>query len=33
MYELWVKFYLGQSVGYTPGDSISDSTEKLLSVG
>ena len=30
MWELWVKFYLGQNEDYSPGDSFSDSTEELL---
>ena len=30
MWELWVKFYLGQNEDYSLGDSISDSSEKLL---
>lgn len=30
MWELWVKFSLGQNKDYQLGDSISDSTEKLL---
>ena len=29
-WEVWVKFYLGQSEDYSPGDSISESSEKLL---
>ena len=30
---LWVKFYLGQNEDYSLGDSISDSSEKLLQRG
>ena len=30
MAELWVKFYLGPNEDYSPGDSISDNSEKLL---
>ena len=30
MWEFWVKFYWGQNEDYSPGDSISDSLEKLL---
>ena len=33
MWELQVKFYLGQNEGYSPGDSISASSEKLLQKG
>ena len=33
MWELWVKFYLGQNEDYSLGDSISDSSEKLLQKG
>ena len=33
IWELWVKFYLGQNEDYSPGDSISDSSEKLLQRG
>ena len=33
MWELWVKFYLGQKEDYSPGDSISDSSEELLQRG
>ena len=29
-YELRVKFYLGQNQDYSPGERISDSSEKLL---
>ena len=29
-WELWVKFYVGQNEDYSPGDSISESSEKLL---
>ena len=29
-WELWIKFYLGQNEDYSPGDSTSDSSEKLL---
>ena len=32
-WELWVKFYLGQNEDYSPGDSIADSSEKLLQRG
>ena len=32
-WELWVKFYLGQNEDYSPGDSISDSSEKQLQRG
>ena len=28
--ELWVEFYVGQNEDYSPGDSISESSEKLL---
>ena len=31
--ESWVKSYLGQSEDYSPGDSTSDSSEKLLQRG
>ena len=27
---MWVKFYLGQNEDYSPGDSTSDNSEKLL---
>ena len=30
IWEFWVKFYWGQNEDYSPGDSISDSLEKLL---
>ena len=30
MWKLWVKFYLGQDEDFSPGDSISDNSEKLL---
>ena len=30
MAELWVKFHLGPNEDYSPGDSISDNSEKLL---
>ena len=30
MGELWVKFYLRQNEDNNPGDSISESSEKLL---
>ena len=33
MWELWVKFYLGQNEDYSLGDSISESSEKLLPRG
>ena len=33
MWELQVKFYLGQNEGYSPGNSISASSEKLLQRG
>ena len=33
MWELWIKFYLGQKEDYSLGDSISDSSEKLLQRG
>ena len=33
MWELQVKFYLGQNEGYSPGDNISASSEKLLQRG
>ena len=33
MWELQVKFYLGQNEDHSPGDSISDSSEKLLQRG
>ena len=33
MWELWVKFYWGQNEDYSPGDSILDSSEKLLQRG
>ena len=33
MWELWVNFYLGQNEDYSPGDSNSDSSEKLLPRG
>ena len=29
MWELWIKFYLGQKEDYSLGDSVSDSSEKL----
>ena len=29
-WELWVKFYLGQNEDYSPGDSLSDSSEEVL---
>lgn len=32
-WELWVKFYLGQNEDCSPGDSISESSEKLLRRG
>ena len=31
--ELQVKFYFGQNEGYSPGDNISASSEKLLQRG
>ena len=31
--ELWVNVYLGQNEDYSPGDSLSDSPEKLLRRG
>ena len=33
MWELWVKFYLGQNEGCSSGDSISGNSEKLLQRG
>ena len=33
MWELWVKFYLGQNENYSLGDSISESSEKLHQSG
>ena len=33
MWELQVKFYLGQNEDYSPGGNISDSSEKLLQRG
>ena len=30
MWELWVKFYLGQNEDYSLGDSVSDRSEELL---
>ena len=33
MWELWVKFYLGQNEDYHPGDSPSGSSETLLQKG
>ena len=33
MWELWVKFYLGQNEGGSLGDRTSDSSEKLLQRG
>ena len=33
MWELWFKFYWGQNEDCSPGDSISDSSEKLLQRG
>ena len=30
MWELWVKFYLGQNEDYSLGDSLSDSSAELL---
>ena len=33
MWQLWVKFYLGQNEDYSLGDSISDSSEKQLQRG
>ena len=33
MWELWVKFYLGQNEDCSLGDSTSDSSEKLLQRG
>ena len=33
MWDLCVKFYLGQNEDYSPEDSISDSSEKLLQRG
>ena len=33
MWELQVKFYLGQNEDCSPGDSISESSEKLLQRG
>ena len=33
MWELWVKFYLGQNEDCSLGDSTSDSSEKLLQTG
>ena len=32
-WEFWVKFYLGQNEDGSPGDSIPDSSEKLLQRG
>ena len=29
-WELWIKFYLGQNENCSPGDSVSDNSEKLL---
>ena len=33
MWNFWAKFYLGQNEDYSPGDSISESSEKLLQRG
>ena len=33
MWQLWVKFFLGQNEDYRPGDSLSDSCEELLQRG
>ena len=33
MWELWIKFYLGQNEDCSLGDSTSDSSEKLLQRG
>ena len=33
MWELWVKFYLEQNEDCSPGDSPSDSSERLLLSG
>ena len=33
MWELWVKFHLGQNEDCNPGDGTSDSSEKLLQRG
>ena len=33
MWELWVKFYLGQNEYCSLGDNTSDSSEKLLQRG
>ena len=32
-WDSWLKFYLGQNEDYSPGDSISDSSEKLSQRG
>ena len=32
-HDSWVIFYSGQNEDYSPGDSISDSSEKLLQTG